>query len=84
MAELHYQGEKKEIQDGEQIAQACKGFGVAFGCNEGLCGSCAIDILDGAENLSPLTENEEAFGFDEKKRLGCQAKIIKGKVTFEF
>lgn len=84
MAELHYQGEKKEVKDGEKIADACKEFGVPFGCNEGLCGTCVIDILDGAENLNELNENEQAFGFDKNKRLGCQARIMKGKVTFEF
>ena len=84
MAELIYENEKKIVEDGKSIKEACQEFGVPFGCNEGLCGTCAIDILEGAENLNELNEKEKAFGFDRSKRLCCQAKIMKGSVTFDF
>lgn len=84
MAEIIYKDKKKTVEDGAAIKEAGQEFGVAFGCNEGLCGVCTIDILEGAENLNELNEREQAFGFDKSKRLCCQAKIMKGSMKFEF
>jgi 2Fe-2S ferredoxin len=51
---------------------------------KGRCTTCKIIVLEGIENLSPLTEREEFFkGIDRLKsyeRLSCQAKLIKGEI----
>lgn len=77
-------GKEIEIKDGENIREGCEKLGVPFGCNEGICGLCAINILEGEENLSELTEQEKTLSRDKKHRLACQAKIKKGKVKIDF
>lgn len=69
-----------EVEDGENIKKACEKLGVPFGCQNGLCGTCMIDINSGEENLSDLTEEEKILERDKKHRLACQCKIKKGEV----
>ena len=73
-----------EVADGEAIRDAAEELGVFFGCREGLCGTCMIDIVEGEENLSGLTEEEVAMDRDRTHRLACQAKIKEGKVMIKF
>lgn len=73
-----------ELTDGDPIRDACEELGVPFGCRSGLCGTCMIDVVEGEENLSELTEEEIAMDRDRKHRLACQAKIKKGTVTIKF
>jgi ferredoxin len=42
-----------------------------------------IDVLDGEDNLSELTEQEKDLMRNKKHRLACQCKIKKGEVKFE-
>lgn len=73
-----------ELADGQPIRDACEELGVLFGCRSGLCGTCMIDVVEGEENLSGLTEEEVAMDRDRTHRLACQAKIKKGSVTIKF
>ena len=84
MAVIRANGEQRELSDGIAIRDACEELGVLFGCRSGLCGTCMIDIVEGEENLSELTEEEEAMDRDRKHRLACQAKIKKGTVKIKF
>ncbi len=77
-------GKELEVIDGNSIREACEKLGVPFGCNEGVCGLCKINIIEGEENLSELTEEEKVLSRDKKHRLACQCKIKKGKVTIDF
>lgn len=77
-------GKEVEIKDGSEIKGACERLGVHFSCCNGNCGSCMIDILDGAENLSELTDAEKLFVSDKKHRLACQCKIKSGNVKIDF
>ena len=72
------------VENGEEIREACENLGVKFSCRNGLCGTCMIDILEGEENLSPLTEAEKLLKRDRKNRLACQCQIEKGKVKIDF
>lgn len=73
------------LPDGSEIREACEELGVSFGCRSGICGTCKINIIEGKENLFPLTFEEVDMGDrDQKHRLACQAKIIKGSVTIKF
>lgn len=80
MAQFIIGNEAYEIVDSMPIADACAKAGVPFNCNTGVCGSCLIKILAGAENLNPLTPEEKDLGLDRDNRLACQCKIIKGVV----
>jgi len=73
-----------ELPDGQQLAATCEKAGVPFSCNSGVCGTCQIEILEGADNLSDLNKEESDLGMDRNHRLGCQCVIKSGivKVTY--
>jgi ferredoxin len=78
---------------GEKTAEAPNGGGlleicddvlapVAFSCRSASCGTCHIQVLEGAELLEPPGEDEEDL-LDllvavEGGRLACQAKVKPG------
>ena len=84
MAKLIIDNIEYEIADGKQIAETCESAGIPFSCNSGVCGTCQIEILEGAENLNELNREENDLGQDRNHRLGCQCKILSGivKVTY--
>jgi len=86
MAKLIYpkNGEEKEIKDGEAIRPAAEELGVLFGCEDGICGTCMIDVVEGEENLSELTQQEKDLERDREHRLACQCGINKGEVAIDF
>lgn len=57
-----------------------------FGCKRGECGTCAIKILNGMQNLTKLSTQEEATlrkkGCDKSYRLACQC-AVNGSVEIE-
>ncbi len=67
------------------IAQT-QGLGIPFGCENGLCGTCLVQIKSGMENLADKTEMEEftleARMANDDMRLCCQSKIV-GDGTIE-
>ncbi len=78
--------EEVDLPDEAPIAEACEEAGVPFACTEGVCGTCVIEVVEGKENLTPPTPEEEDFlgegTLDE--RLACQCKIRCGKVKIKF
>ncbi len=57
---------------------------VAFSCRSASCGTCRIDILEGAGLLEPPLDQElellEIFGDDPgRRRLACQARLAAGE-----
>ena len=85
MAKLKSVKTKKEVEvpDGNYIRRAAEELGVQFCCNIGICGSCAIDVVEGEENLTDLTQEEKDMDMNKKKRLACQCRIKKGKVVID-
>ncbi len=77
-------GKEVELEEGSDIREACEKLGVEFGCSSGICGTCMIDVVEGEENLSELTEREKALNRDKKHRLACQCKIKSGNVDIGF
>lgn len=75
--------ESKQVEDGALIREPCEELGVPFCCEEGLCGSCAIEVVEGEDNLTDLTENEEILDRDKCHRLACQCHIKKGEVKIK-
>ncbi len=71
------------LQDANDKADAS----VPFGCTQGECGTCLIEVLSGMEHLSALTEDEEMTMSKEEKaanyRLACQCKINGGEVEIQ-
>jgi 2Fe-2S ferredoxin len=53
---------------GIDIEAACGGFAC--------CNTCRVQVLAGAENLSPLLDEERAFLDADDQRLGCQCRVL--------
>ena len=75
MAKLIIDGVEYELADGAMIDEVCENSGIPFSCNSGVCGTCQIEIIEGAENLTELNEEEEELGMDRNNRLSCQCRI---------
>lgn len=75
--------EEREVSDGDSIQNACEEIGVLFGCQNGFCRTCEITVLEGYENLTKLTENEEFIGLIKPRRLACQCKLLQGTVILK-
>ena len=84
MAKLIIDNIEYTVEDGKQIAEACETAGIPFSCNSGVCGTCQIEILEGADNLGELNREETELAMDRNHRLGCQCIIKQGivKVTY--
>ena len=76
-------GKSKNLGEDELIRDAAEKLDVPFGCEEGICGTCMIDIIEGEDNLSELTEAEKDLLRDKRHRLACQCRIKKGDVKLE-
>lgn len=57
---------------------------IATGCSESSCGTCRVEVLEGAENLSEQSAKEvrtlEENKFPPHLRLGCKAELVRGEV----
>ncbi len=84
MAKIIIDHKEHNIPDGDCLAEVCEGAGIPFSCNSGVCGTCQIEILEGAENLNELNREEQDLAMDRNHRLSCQCKILSGtvKVTY--
>lgn len=77
--------EEIELADGGELQEPCEEAGVPFACTEGCCGTCVIEVVEGMENLTDYTQEEEDFlGEKDFERLACQCKLQSGDVTIKF
>lgn len=58
-----------------------------FGCRNAVCGACAIEVINGGDNLSAMQDNEFHFlnnlGLNTSSyRLACQCKVM-GNITIK-
>lgn len=74
---------------GENLGEICDRHTtpLAFMCRGASCGTCAVRVIEGKENLSAMKEDEATFidamfGAQPDVRLGCQLDL-KGPVTLE-
>jgi nitrite reductase (NADH) large subunit len=62
------------------------GLKINFGCRAGMCGADPVVICEGADNLSPISDDEAAtlrrLGLEGKARLACMC-TVKGPVTID-
>jgi ferredoxin len=81
-------GIEKEVDSGMSLMDVATlvGSSLAFGCGEGVCGSCLITVHEGLENLSAKSEQEEetlqSIGAKSNQRLACRCKV-NGDVVIE-
>ena len=59
---------------------------ILFGCRDGACGACMVKVLEGAEHLSEMQDDEKDFletmAAEPDERLACQCKIT-GDIKIE-
>ncbi|MEK6760827.1 MAG: 2Fe-2S iron-sulfur cluster-binding protein [Nanoarchaeota archaeon] len=86
MGKLTYKktGDSRDVKDGEKIKNAAEEMGVLFGCEDGICGTCMIDVVKGEKNFTDLTQPEKDLERDATHRLACQCRIKKGEVVIDF
>jgi len=84
VAKLIIDDEEHDIPDGERIDAICEDAGIPFSCNSGVCGTCQIEILEGADNLGELNDEEKELGMDCNNRLSCQCAIKGGMVKITY
>ncbi|MEA3329337.1 MAG: 2Fe-2S iron-sulfur cluster-binding protein [Nanoarchaeota archaeon] len=79
-------GEEREVKenDCEDLMRAGEELGVVIACRVGVCGVCKVEVVEGAENLNELSEQERDMGFGEnRERLLCKCVIKKGTVKIK-
>ena len=73
-----------DVEDGGPLIDICDALhaAVVFSCRSASCGTCRIDILEGAELLTPPGKDElevlEIFTSSPSHRLACQAAALPG------
>ena len=58
------------------------GSGMVFGCRDGQCGTCIVEIVQGMEYLNEKSDKEKEIlkkfpGASQKARLACQMHVEK-------
>ena len=90
MPKVHITTDDKiiEVPDDYQLIELCEEHdtSILFGCRDGACGACMIRVLEGAENISPMKDDErdflETMAAEENERLACQCRV-RGDVKIE-
>ncbi|HEY8038748.1 MAG TPA: 2Fe-2S iron-sulfur cluster-binding protein [Polyangiaceae bacterium] len=75
-----------DVPGGGRLVDLCDDANapVPFSCRSASCGTCRIDVLEGAELLDPPRDEEldilDIFGDDPaRRRLACQASVRSGE-----
>lgn len=84
MATLKHNDQEIHLIDGSSLQEPCMELGIPFGCQNGVCGTCRIDIIEGMEYLNPRTPPENDMELEGTERLACQCRIKGGVVRIEF
>lgn len=82
-------GEEAEATDGQELKDLTKenGWPIAYGCEDGVCGTCIVDVKEGKDSLSEMEDKEKQtmsiMGMDDgEHRLACQCQV-KGDCEIE-
>lgn len=73
------EGKPVQVAEGTTVLEAAIAHDIRMShvCNAaGTCSTCRVEVVIGAENLSPIEPNEIAYSMGDGVRLGCQAKIL--------
>lgn len=86
MAKLIFNDDEEfSVEDGALIKPHCEEAGIPFACEEGVCGTCVVEVEEGMEHLSEFTQEELDFlGEQDIERLACQCTIKGGCVKLKF
>jgi len=75
-------GEQDEIEAGAPLKDVTKnnGWPIAYGCEDGVCGTCIVEVEEGIENLTKMEDQEDQtldmmMMKEGNHRLACQCKV---------
>lgn len=77
-----------DVKDGYALIDMCEEHdtSILFGCRDGACGACMVKVVEGADKLSPMQDDEKDFletmAAEKDERLACQCKVH-GDVVLE-
>lgn len=80
------EGRSIEVPDGSRLQDAIDQAeaDIPFGCREGDCATCIIEVLEGMDQLGPPNGNEAVTLMDDELerglRLACQCRVSSGSV----
>ena len=89
MALIHIQpsGETVDVQDGSRLRQLARRLETSLPCQQGICGTCTIRVVEGLENLAlpGVTESHTLArrALPDNIRLLCRSKVNSGEVVLE-
>ncbi len=72
-------GKAAEFPEGKTILSCAGEMGVRVSSvcgGDGACGTCRIEVVNGADKLSPPTPDETYKELEPPYRLSCQAKLL--------
>lgn len=78
-----------DVQDGSRLQDAIDNSGadIPFGCREGNCATCMIEVKEGMEFLNDPTAAEKvtllAEELEQNIRLACQCRVSGGTVCIK-
>ncbi len=84
MVKLKLEDNEVEQEDNSPMQPAAESLGIPFGCQNGMCGTCIVEVQEGMENLSAKNEKEEDFGLEDSQRLACQCTMKSGSIKIDF
>jgi 2Fe-2S ferredoxin len=91
MPMIHFKKGRRslEVPVGSNLMQALlrEGIPVASSCRgDGVCAKCRIEILEGSQNLSRVSEQEarikQRLDIPASERLSCQTEVL-GDITID-
>ena len=81
MPTITFNGEAYEVPAGGSYLDLAQNHGIPheFGCTVGSCGVCRCEVVDGADNVQALSDEEketlEMVTDHAGARLGCQLQV---------
>lgn len=73
------EGKSAEFPSGKTLLSCAEEMGVRVShvCGgDGACGTCRIEVVEGASSLTPPTPDETYKELDPPYRLSCQCKLL--------
>lgn len=84
MIEIHFEDSARTIrvEAGRVFTEICDDYDtpIFFGCRAASCATCLIEVTQGLEHLSPITDGEEVIlslmaQGNSRARLACQCRV---------
>ncbi|MBL4693768.1 (2Fe-2S)-binding protein [Candidatus Gracilibacteria bacterium] len=82
MPKVTFNGEAEEAQENEELKEVTKraGWPIAYGCEDGMCGTCIVKVNSGATAMGEIGDKEgQTLDIMDMKdgahRLACQCKV---------